>query len=304
MINSHVDVLDSNNGHMHVRTGALPSLPDLRDYSDNHARVAGFSKELGVLSVRADELPKDFDLVEGFSPIEDQGPLGSCTAHAGVGLLEYMIMQAFGVRIDLARMFLYNATKYLLGWKGDSGAHLRATAAAMRLFGCPPEKYYTYDPTYLDVDPNAYQTTLAEEFKGLTYFRHDAGTNTPPECALFSIKKYIAAYVPSMFAFYGFDSFSYGGRPGDVPLPLANESVKWAHAVDAVGYDDEYVITNRRDGSKTKGAVKFRNSWGIDWGIDGYGWIPYEFFLRRYCWDDWALLTATWIDTGQFGLNL
>lgn len=302
MINKAAEVRNANNELTVVFTGALPAWPDLRDYNDRSKQVVPLIEPLKVAAIGADELPPSFDLSADFSEVEDQGALGSCTAHAGVGLLEYMQRRALGTHTDLSRMFLYNSTKYLLGWDGDSGAYLRTTAAAMQLCGCPPEKYYEYDPDFLDAEPDAYQVALAQGFKGLTYFRHDGGTNTPPECALASIKKYIAAYVPSMFGFYGFDSFSYGGRPGDIPLPRSAESAKWAHAVDAVGYDDEYVITDRRDGAKTKGAVKFRNSWGTDWGNDGYGWLPYEYFLRRYCWDDWSILSAQWVDTGQFGL--
>ena len=37
------------------------------------------------------------------------------------------------------------------------------------------------------------------------------------------------------------------------------------HALVIIGYDD------------TKNAFKFINSWGDDWGIDGFGWIDYEF---------------------------
>lgn len=42
----------------------------------------------------------------------------------------------------------------------------------------------------------------------------------------------------------------------------------------AVGYDDE------------KGLIKFKNSWGNKWGINGYGFISYEYF-NRFCLDAW-----------------
>ena len=37
------------------------------------------------------------------------------------------------------------------------------------------------------------------------------------------------------------------------------------HGICLIGYDDE------------KEAFKFINSWGTNWGIDGYGWISYDF---------------------------
>ena len=36
------------------------------------------------------------------------------------------------------------------------------------------------------------------------------------------------------------------------------------HAICLVGYDDE------------KNAFKFINSWGIEWGLDGFGWVLYD----------------------------
>jgi C1A family cysteine protease len=41
------------------------------------------------------------------------------------------------------------------------------------------------------------------------------------------------------------------------------------HAVCVVGYDD------------SKKAVKIINSWGISWGINGYGWISYDLIAKQ-----------------------
>lgn len=46
------------------------------------------------------------------------------------------------------------------------------------------------------------------------------------------------------------------------------------HAITIVGYDDNKVYRNGY--SKKYGAFKFINSWGADWGDDGYGWISYD----------------------------
>lgn len=289
-----------------VFTGAIPSMPDLRDYSDRHPRIRELiirgDKLQAMDFVKAEELPDTIDLSGGFSPVEDQGNYGSCTAQAAVGLLEYMERKANGKHVDASRMFLYNATKWLLGWTGDTGAFTRTTMAALRLFGCPPEKYWPYETISLDQEPTGYVLSLAKAYSGITYFRHDAGPNTEPACALASIKKNLAAGIPSLFCFYGFNSFNDGGGHGDVPLPGPNEEAKWGHAVCAAGYKDDYVIENTNTREVTTGAILFRNSWGKDWGNVGYGRIPYEYFLRRYCWDMWSILSAEWVDTGAFGL--
>jgi C1A family cysteine protease len=62
----------------------------------------------------------------------------------------------------------------------------------------------------------------------------------------------------------------------------------------AVGYDD-----NRKIG-KNKGAIKIRNSWGIDWGEGGYGWLPYEYVEAGLADDFWSLFKNEYVSTKQF----
>ena len=105
-----------------------------------------------------------------------------------------------------------------------------------------------------------------------------------------------------MFGFWGFQSFEDSDKPGDIPYPCKEESTQWGHAVVAVGYDDNRVITNLSCKTETKGALLIRNSWGKTWGEDGYGWLPYEYVLNGLALDFWSLLDMRWIDTGHFGL--
>lgn len=65
--------------------------------------------------------------------------IGSCTANAGVGLVEYFERRAFGKHLDASRLFLYKVTRNLLHLTEDTGAYLRTTMAAMALFGVPPK---------------------------------------------------------------------------------------------------------------------------------------------------------------------
>jgi C1A family cysteine protease len=70
----------------------------------------------------------------------------------------------------------------------------------------------------------------------------------------------------------------------------------------AVGYDDEKRIFNtRKGGIETVGALKVRNSWGSDWGAEGYGWMPYQYVLAGLADDVWSILQQEWVDTIQFG---
>ena len=41
----------------------------------------------------------------------------------------------------------------------------------------------------------------------------------------------------------------------------------------AVGYNDKMKIKNNICGKETTGTLHIRNSWGVDWSEDGYGWL-------------------------------
>ena len=117
--------------------GWIPDYPDFRDYTEETEAVR-LALGSGTKS-KAKSLPVSVDLREWCSPVENQGGLGSCTAQAGVGVIEYYERKSFGRHIDASRLFLYKVTRNLMKMSGDTGAYLRTTMGAMVLFGVPPE---------------------------------------------------------------------------------------------------------------------------------------------------------------------
>ncbi|MEH2285120.1 MAG: C1 family peptidase [Nostoc sp.] len=311
------------------RMGWLPDCPDFRDYSiknviddfkiqsftatvlNDHTFKIENGKQAVTLPHKVESLSKSVDLREWCSPIEEQGNLKSCTAIAGVALIEYLERKLMGEYIDGSSLFLYKVARKLMHLTGDTGASIRFTMKAMALFGIPPEEYWPYDIETFDEEPPAFCYAYAQNYQALQYFRLDLPQLSKKQ-ALVKIKAFLAAGFPAMFGFTAYNSIHDQNtkKTGKIPYPSQGEKVVRGHAVVAVGYDDNKLIDNSNYKSSVccpqpqpkKGAFLIRNCWGENWGEEGYGWLPYEYVLQGLATDWWSLLKNEWIDERQFGL--
>ncbi|RPJ77982.1 MAG: peptidase, partial [Alphaproteobacteria bacterium] len=93
--------------------GWVPDAPDQRDFLYKEIKP--------VVKVK-----KDVDLRVGCSAIENQGRLGSCTAQALAGNLEFLDNNLDGAYTDVSRLFIYYNERALIDTIDyDSGASLR-----------------------------------------------------------------------------------------------------------------------------------------------------------------------------------
>lgn len=292
--------------------GWVPDVPKTSDYTEEHEKVAPLllkTKRLGETAgagggggrkVAAPAAPPaTTDLRPWFSPVEDQGYIGSCTAQAAVGLLEYFQRRSFGTYLDASRLFVYKAERNLLGWTGDTGAYLRTAMEALVLFGAPPERYWPYDgsapasnPRY-DAEPSAFCYAFGANYQAVRYFRLDPNGATTATI-LANVKRYLAGGFPCMFGFPVYSEFD-NLLPGNlVAFPAPHSHYRGGHAIVAAGYDDNKTIAG------DKGALLIRNSWGSGWGDHGYAWMSYRYVTGGLATDWWTLISAEWVDTKQF----
>lgn len=248
-------------------------------------------------------LPISVDLRKWCTPIDDQGAMKSCTAHAAVALVEYYETRASGQCLNASRLFLYKVTRNLMKNARDEGANSRTTMKALAAFGVPPEEYWPYDDTKLYEEPPAFCYALATRYRAKEYHRLDV-QGVRRDVLLQHIKSHLAADHPLMFSFMLYEKcFTQSFGTGKIPFPSDSDTVFHGHTVAAVGYDDTVIIKNTEvtTGREAVGAVLFRNSYGTRWSIDGYGWLPYDYILNMLSYDWWVLMKQEWLNVEVFG---
>jgi C1A family cysteine protease len=241
------------------------------------------------------------------SEIINQGLLNSCSACAiAVASELYLIRdsQPFidenASNIDASQMFIYYNERVMED-KVDINAPVFIRNGIKSLFknGICSEKSWPYPEMLL---PESLKTivangTMAEIQNELTRVltKHEAEikaaiTETPSQQAITQAQKHIISRycnltlddeltelklalskgMPFIFGMMVPKSFYLTPASGVVAMPSPDEARLGGHALLAVGYNDE------------KKHFIVRNSWGEEFGDQGYCYMPYEFFTGKY----------------------
>lgn len=273
--------------------GYLPDRPDNRDYGMDalKGKASGpilkqYAKNRQAVELVPD-VPDEMDLrKEGrFGDVNKQGPVQSCTAHAVTSMAEFHINRERTLPVELSRLFLYKISRELYGVEGDVGCTLRETLKALGKYGCLQEGRWPYELPWLEELPRIADLREAEAFRALSYCRLDQ-YNESGEQTLMDVIHALADGLPVAFGFSVLSSIDLmAPKDSVIPGPDKTSRVLGGHAVLAVGY------RIRRDSTQAglQGELLIRNSWGPEWGEEGYGYLPFEYVTRQLACDFWTI---------------
>lgn len=240
---------------MSYKYGWRPDKPDFRDF---------------LYSPTVTKLPSKVDLRSKCPPIYDQGQLGSCTANAIAGHLDFNRKKQGEAFITPSRLFIYYNERLADGDpESDGGSSIRESAKEVVKQGACPESEWPYITDVFDEQPPTNCYTDAVKFEALKYLKVSQTTSQMEAC--------LAEGYPFVAGISVYDSFESdtSAKTGKIPLPNKSESLLGGHAILIVGYTPTEWI--------------FRNSWGL-WGDKGYGYLPKKYLLNSGLSSDfWSL---------------
>ncbi len=250
----------SINGKERHLTGWKKDLPDARDQK----LTTSFWSRLKLPAVRS------LSSEPYISQVEDQESLGSCTCNASSSA-EEMVLKRGGRSVQLSRLWLYAEVRKLerTPLTEDSGAQIRNVMKVLAKKGCPLEPLYPYDlhlwtsnpPPTLEAEAIKNQVVVYYRCPGLTQIRASIAQGFP-----------VAGGFRCPVTLTS-DQTAQTGIVKYAPV----EGFDGGHAVIFTGYND-----------KTR-LLEFQNSWGVGWGKDGYGYLPYAYVDNGYADDFWTI---------------
>ena len=221
-------------------------------------------------SIDVVNLPARYDLRDWgwVTPVRNQGYMGACWAFGCTGALESALLKATGIEYDLSEnnmqdnMLKYS--KYGISGCDEGGGEFEGLGYLISWFGAVPTEYDIYDELgkispLISSDDNIHIQNVI--------FINPRKNSTDNDV----IKRSILKYGGIASSYYE-DSDNYNAKTHSYYQNKFNTTL---HAMVIVGWDDNYPATNFKTTPPGNGAFIVKNSWGADWGENGYFYISY-----------------------------
>lgn len=250
---------------------------------------------VNLYDVENTEIPKKFNLRNVLNiPVADQGNLGLCETFATLKSVETNYALKTGKYIDLSERYLdymmstdfYSLwrkagvleTENDIGEEGDGSLSSEVLTLA-ETFGVPTEKDIPYRNYSKEEYPQLVSASPALMVTSTVLFPDIQAINeyTIRQGWINVLKTHLMKYgaidaiinIPKTTVNYDQYSYSYYSI---IPMSDYDEG----HAINIVGWDDDYPRQNFKIQPETDGAFICLNSWGSDWGDGGYFYISYS----------------------------
>lgn len=233
--------------------GWRPDTPDHRD----HLFVP--HPQFGLISP-----PDEIDLRSGMPGVYDQGNIGSCTGNAIAAAIEFDLRKNHQHEFVPSRLFIYYNERSMEGTTAsDAGAEIRDGIKSVVSQGVcsesPAQGAWPYITNNVFTRPQAICYTAARRNLVTSYARVSQSVD--------HLRAAIAQGFPVCFGISVYESFQTQAvaTSGLVPMPSTREKLLGGHAILMCGYDN------------LKQRFLVRNSWGPEWGLHGYFWLPFDY---------------------------
>ncbi len=220
-----------------------------------------------------ENLPESVSLIPYTPYPGDQGDYGTCvawsTTYAGMTTAASIMNSRTSRYETTANVFspYYMFQMCNPGSDGQNGMCTEDALLFLTEIGVPyrssKEVRYVDSFEYFDAPAEYEDSPLYKLGWYATCFRNGAASQTK----ISSVKKSLSENHPVIISFLATDSFCYSNGYWK---PKASDSPEdgGGHAMIVVGYDD----------NKYGGSFVIQNSWGEEWGKDGYVWVSYNDF--------------------------
>ena len=215
-------------------------------------------------------LPESANL-QKFAPTPgDQGKQGSCvawsSAYGARTILEATRTGADPNALKFSPAFLYNQ----IGMDGCEGSYINRAMDFMSQKGSVPYESFPYTDQDCSRQPDQQLLDQARQFKMRGANRLTVGDHTD-KIDLRAIKENLSQGAPVVIGMMVGGSYMQPMMGQDVWNPTQDDASMMGfggHAQCVVGYDD----------AKYGGAFLIMNSWGPQWGNNGFAWVRYKHF--------------------------